>query len=250
MRKLLLLSYVYSTSLFALVNIAPVDIGSNPGFSGNLAGSLSSKSGNTQKDDYALGLRAQYDQGSDYLAWGTLTYDYGTARGVTNEDKIYAHLRTIHALHENDWCGELFLQTEQDKFRDIKARSIGGAGVRWRFLNAEDWGKGYAGVGGLIEKIDYTNPQINANENNSRLNSYIAYTKNFMTASRVSYIGYFQPRFDIPSDYVSSHTVELNIPIYQKLRLSLTANYAYDSLPPVGVQKKDTAYLTSLLWEF
>lgn len=250
MRILFLLPYICSTSLFALVSIAPVDISSHPGLSGNISGSLSSKSGNTQKDDYSLGLRAQYDQGTDYLVWGTLTYDYGTSRGVKNDDRTYAHIRTIHALYEKDWCGELFVQTEQDRFRNIQTRSLGGAGIRWRFLNSDEWGKGYAGVGGLIEKINYTNPQINANEENSRLNSYIAYTTKFMTASKLSYVGYFQPKFDIPSDYITSHTVELNIPIYQKLSLSLSANYAYDSLPPIGVQKKDTAYLTSLLWEF
>ena len=142
------------------------------------------------------------------------------------------------------------MQTEQDSFRSIKARSLGGAGVRWRFLDSDEWGKGYAGMGGLSEKITYTNPQINTNETNSRLNTYIAYTKKFMTTSKLSYVGYFQPKFDTVSDYVSSHTVELNIPVYQNISLSFTAKYAYDSVPPVGVEKKDTAYVTSLLWEF
>lgn len=237
-------------SLFALVSIAPVDIGSNPGVSGNISGSLSSKSGNTQKDDYALGLRLQYDQGADYLVWGTFTYDYGSSNGIKNEDKTYAHVRYIHALDKNDWCAELFVQTEQDAFKDIKARSLAGAGGRWRFLNSEEWGKGYAGLGGFYEKIDYTHPQRNANENNTRINSYIAYTKSFPNASKLSYLGYFQPKFEDLSDYVSSQTLELIIPIYGKLNVGLTAKYAYDSRPPIDIQKKDTAFMTSLLLEF
>lgn len=244
------LPFLFSTSLFALVSIAPVDIGSKPGMSGNISGSLSSKSGNTQKDDYSLGLRVQYDQGSDYLVWGTFTYDYGTSNGTKNEDKTYAHVRYIHALDRSDWCTELFLQTEQDKFKAIQTRSLAGAGLRWRFFNSEDWGKGYAGLGGLAEKIDYTHPQINANEQNSRVNSYLAYTKSFPNASKLNYIGYFQPKFDQVSDYVSFQTLELIVPIYGKLNLSLSAKYAYDSRPPIGIQKKDTAFMTTLLWEF
>lgn len=250
MRFSFLFPLLGSTSLFALVSIAPVDIGSKPGFSGNVAGALSSKSGSTQKDDYSLGLRVQYDQGSDYLTWGILTYNYGSSNGTKNEDKTYAHVRYIHALYQGDWCGELFGQTEQDKFKNINARSLTGAGVRWRFFNTDDWGKGYVGIGGLVEKIDYAPTPVNPHENNARLNNYIAYTQKFMSASKVSYIGYYQPKFNAPSDYVSSQTLELTVPIYQKLGLSFTAKYAYDSLPPVGVSAKDTAYVTNLVWEF
>ncbi|MDD5053321.1 MAG: DUF481 domain-containing protein [Sulfuricurvum sp.] len=239
-----------STSLFALVSIAPVDIGSKPGFGGNVSGSLSSKSGNTDKKDYSLGIRMQYDQASDYLAWGTFTYNYGISSGAKNEDKKYAHIRYIHAIDTSDWCSEFFIQSEQDKFKDINTRSLGGGGLRWRFFNDDEWGKGYLGVGGLFEKIDYAHPDINTAENNKRLNSYLAYTKNFSTASKLSYIGYFQPKLDQGSDYVSSQAVELIVPIYGKLNLSLSAKYLFDSRPAVSVEKKDVAYLTNLFWEF
>lgn len=246
---LLLLST--STSLFALVSIAPVDIGSKRGLSGNVSGALSSKSGNTEKNDYSLGCRLQYDQGIDYLAWGIFTYDYGTSNGTKNEDKTYAHVRYIHAIDESkNWTGEWFVQSERDNIKNINARSLAGAGLRWRFFNSDEWGKGYVGMGGLFEKIDYANPQINTNEENTRLNSYLAYTKSFMSSSKLNYIGYFQPKFNTPSDYVSSQTMELIIPIFGTLNLSLTAKYGYDSHPPIGVVKGDRAYITSLLWVF
>lgn len=247
----LFLPFIISPSLFALVSIAPVDIGSKPGLSGNVSGALSSKSGNTQKDEYALGLRLQYDQATDYLVWGTFTYDYGTSNGTKNEDKTYAHVRYIHALDESkNWTGELFGQSEQDRFKDINARSLAGAGLRLRFLNSDEWGKGYLGIGGLFEKIDYAHPEINANEENTRLNSYIAFTKSFMSASKLNYLGYFQPKIGDTSDYVSSQTLEFIVPIYEKLGLSLTAKYGYDSRPPIGIKKGDTAYMTSLIWAF
>lgn len=233
-----------------MVSIAPVDIGSKPGFSGNVSGSLSSKSGNTDKKEYVLGLRLQYDQGSDYLMWGNFTYNYGENSGTKNEDKMYGHVRTLHALVEKQWCGELFVQSEQDEFKDINERSLAGAGVRWEFLNSDAMGKGYVGAGGFFEKIDYAHPLINPYERNKRFNSYVAYTKNFSVSSKLSYIGYYQPQFAKNADYVTSHTAELIVPIYGKLNLSLLAKYLYDSRPPIGVEKKDTAYLTNLLWEF
>ncbi|MBN2870065.1 MAG: DUF481 domain-containing protein [Campylobacterales bacterium] len=248
--SLLFLTFILSTPLLALVSIAPVDIGSNPGFSGNVSGSLSSKSGNTDKKEYVLGLRLQYDQGEDYLAWGTFTYNYGENSGTKNEDRMYGHLRYLHALDEGEWCGELFVQSERDDFRDINERSLAGAGVRWRFFNSDTWGKGYAGLGGFAEKIDYAHPLINPDERNERFNSYVAYTKSFPVGSKLSYIGYYQPKFDDSADYVTLHTAELIVPVYGKLSLSLLAKYLYDSRPAVGVEKKDTAYLTNLVWEF
>lgn len=251
MRFLLLFFLALSAPLLALVSIAPVDIGSDPGFSGNVSGSLSAKSGNTDKKEYLLGFRVQYDQGEDYLVWGTFSYNYGKNAGVKNENKIYGHVRAIYALEEeNDWCGELFVQLQQDEFKDINKRSIEGAGVRWRFLDSDECGQGYAGVGGIFERIDYSHPLINPSENNRRINSYIAYTKNFSVSSKLSYVGYYQPKFRDSADYVTSQTVELIVPIYGKLNLSLLAKYLFDNRPPVGVEKKDTAYLTNLVWEF
>lgn len=240
-----------STSLFGLVTIAPIDIGIKPGLSGNISGSLSSKNGNTQKDEYSLGVRAQYDQGSDYVTWGALTYDYGKSNGIKNEDKIYAHLRYIHAIDEQKtWTSEFFIQTERDRFKDINERSLIGAGARLRFLNSDEWGKAYAGAGAMLEKIDYTHPEINPNEKNSRLNSYLAWTQTFPNTTKLSFLGYFQPKISDSSEYVTLQTLELIVPIYGKLNLTLTAKYSYDSLPPVNVKKTDSAYVTSLLWSF
>lgn len=249
MRALLLFLLLISTS-HALVSIAPVDIGAKPGFSGNLSGSVSGKSGNTEKEEYALGGRLQYDEGSRYVAWGVVTYEYGTSEGVKNEDKTYAHLRYIRTLRDGEWCGELFVQTEQDSFRDINDRSLGGAGVRWRFFDSKAWGKGYAGLGAFLEHVSYSRATPDPDENNRRLNSYVAYTKSFMAASKVSYIGYYQPRFGEYEDFVTSQNLELIVPVYGKLNLSLTFTYGYDSCPPSGVEKRDTAYRTALFWEF
>jgi len=250
LRKLLFLSTLLSTSLSALVSIAPVDIGSNVGFSGTIGGEMGSKSGNTNTSGYALGTRLQYDEGSNYLTWGTFAYNYGKSNSTKNEDKLYTHIRFIHALYEDNWCSELFLQSEQDKFKSINNRSLAGADVRWRVFNSTKLGKGYIGVGAFKEEVFYTLSSINPNENNTRLNSYITYTENFTEFSKLSYIGYYQPKLSDGSDYITSQNIELIVPIFEKLNLLLTALYLYDSHPAVGVKKEDIQYKTSFTWKF
>ncbi len=251
MRFLLLSALLIASSLHALVSIAPVDVGETPGFSGNVSGSFSSKSGNTEKDEYSLGARLQYDEGEHFVVWGVLSYDYGKSEGVKNEDSAYLHLRYIHALDaEKAWCAELFAQTQQDDFKDINNRSLLGAGLRWRFFDSEKWGRGYAGLGAMYETVSYARESLNRDEDHGRLNSYVAYTKRLPNASRLSYVGYYQPRLDEASDYVTTHSLELIVPIYGSLQLSLGADYAYDSRPPAGIKKKDTAFKSTLLWEF
>lgn len=250
MRYFFPLTLLISPSLFALVSIAPVDIGSKPGWSGNINGSIGSKSGNTEKDEYSLGTRIQFDEGENYLTWGTLTYDYATTRNVKNEDKLYAHLRYLHLIDHAEWVGELYAQTERDQIRDISERTLGGGGIRWRIFNSSEYGKGYAGLGAFAESVRYSHSQINPDENNQRLNSYLAYTKQFDNGPKFSYVGYYQPRFDKTSDYVSLQTVELLFPLYGKLNLALTAQYNYDSHPAIGIRSEDTVFKTSFVFGF
>lgn len=250
MSPLLLLIFMLVTSASALVTIAPVDIGSAPGISGTITGSISSKSGNTEKDEYALGGRLQYDQAIDYLVWGDVSYHYGESRGEKNEDNAYAHLRYLHTLMSPDTNAELFGQLQQDQFRDIQERSLVGGGCRWRFFNEPEQGKGYGGIGIMGENIRYSNPDINPAEHNTRMNAYLAYTLSFATSSKLNYLGYYQPKVDEFNDYITSHSLELIIPIYGPLDLNLRANYSYDSDPAVGIYKKDTAVTTTLLYRF
>lgn len=250
MRNIFFLAPLLSTSLFALVSIAPVDIGSKLGVSGTVGGALGSKSGNTNTNDYSLGVRLQYDEGVDYLGWGTFTYNYGKSNAIKNEDKLYTHLRFIHSLYEKNVCSEFFIQSEQDKFKNINNRSLAGADVRWRIFNSTEMGKGYIGIGALEEKIFYTQSDLNPNENNIRFNSYFAYTENFTEFSKLSYIGYYQPKFNNGSDYIMSQNIELIVPIFEKLNLVITGLYLYDSHPAIEVKKEDIQYRTSFTWKF
>jgi putative salt-induced outer membrane protein YdiY len=249
MRILFVLPLLISSS-FALVSIEPVDIGDTPGLSGTLSGSFNAKSGNTEKEEYAAGVRMQYDEGSRYVTWTSATYEYGESADVKNEDRLYAHWRYIHALTDTTFCGELFAQVEEDDFKNINNRSLGGAGVRWRFFNSKAWGKGYAGLGLFGERIRYLDSSVNPDEAHERYNSYIAYTKAFMERSKFSYVAYYQPRVDRTEDAVTVHSAQLQIPVFGKLDLMVTLDWSYDSRPPIGVEKVDRAYATSLMWAF
>lgn len=250
MRTLSALLLLLPHLLFGVVDIAPVEIGEKPGISGNVSGSFTTKRGNTDKDEYSASAKLQYDDNASYVTWGVLSYDYGKSSDVKNEDKTYAHLRYIRRVEGKDLCGELFVQTEQDRFKSINNRSLAGAGMRWRFFNSKEFGKGYFGLGGFYEYIDYSDTAVNPTEDNGRLNSYIAYTKSFLTSSKVSYVGYYQPRLDKSSDFVTLQSLELLVPIFEQLSLSFSIELDYDSRPPVGIEKRNTAQKTALSWRF
>lgn len=250
MLRFIIFPLLFASTASALVAVAPVDIGAKPGVSGDIIGSIGSRSGNTEKDEYSLGARLQYDQGEDYLVWGDFRYRYGEARGQKNEDNAYAHIRYIHTLISPDWNFELFGQLQQDRFRDIQERSLVGGNTRWRFFNESDKEKGYAALGVMNEQIRYLQPLINPTENNTRINSYIAYTLTFAAGSKFNYLGYYQPKTNDLNDYITTHTLELLVPLYGPLNLNVRGNYAYDSNPAVNVFKKDTTISTSLSYKF
>jgi len=246
--KILLILLFFFYNAYAIITIAPVDIGEKPGFSGMLKGSFETKRGNTDLDNYSAGLRVQYDNNSSYVVWSDFVFSYGMTSGVKNTNKTYAHLRYIHALYEKSINWESFIQSETNEFTKVKHRFLGGGGIR--FQNRETvWGKIHAGVGVFYEDIAYTT-RLDPNEKSLRINTYFAYTKNFTKESSLSYVFYYQPKADEFSDYITSHGLELNIYVYKQLYINVVFYYDYDSVPAVGVKKEDVTQKTSFIFKF
>jgi len=234
--------------LEAIITISPVNIGDNPGWSGSLKGSFETKRGNSDVDNYSAGLRASYDNNISYVVWSDFTFSYGKASGETNTNKTYAHIRYIHATSIPEINYELFIQSEMNEFTMVSRRRLAGGGLRYHLSN-DSYGSLYFGLGGFYETISYTT-SVDPRETNLRVNSYIAYTKQFNKESKLSYVGYYQPKVDDVSDYILSNGLELEVLIYKTLYLNFVFYYDVDSCPAYGVEKEDISQRTSFLYKF
>jgi len=238
------------SSLEAVKFIAPNEVGLRPGLSGNLQASVNNQRGNTDKDEYVARARLCYDNNRSYVTWLEFSYAYGQASGVENENKAFLHYRFIHTLYSKDWNWELFVQNEGDDFRQIQRRLLSGGGLRWRFYHSEGFGRIYAGAGVYYEYLNYLTPAIDPKEYNTRLNTYIAYTKKFGKDARISLTSYYQPKMDDWSDHYISSAASLLVYVYGSVYLKVSLSYAYDTRPATGVEKEDMQQLSSIGWKF
>jgi putative salt-induced outer membrane protein YdiY len=232
----------------AIVSIAPVVIGQNPGFSGKAEASFETKRGNTDSDNYGGGVRLTYDNNSSYVTWGEFSANYAAASGTKNTDNSFAHLRYIHRLTPKRWAWEAFVQSQTNEFTKIKERFLSGGGARLH-LKDNTLGNLFFGMGGFYEHISYSTVQ-NPAENNIRISLYASYVKHLTEGSEFSYVGYYQPRVNGFSDYLLSNAAELTLKIYRRLFLSFKFSYDYDSKPAVGVKTYDMTQNTSFIYKF
>ena len=247
MIKLLFSFLLFVATAQAIVTIAPADIGDKPGVSGILKGSFETQRGNSDVESYNSGLRVQYDNNKSYLIWSDLTFAYGKSSGKTNTNKKYAHIRYIHHLYEKTVDWEAFLQAQTNEFTNTKERYLSGAGVRL-LINQKNFGKLHFGLGAYVEHIAYTT--IDPTENDTRINSYIAYKKSFQNQSSLSYVLYYQPKVDAINDYLLSSALEFNILIYKQLYLNFLIDYNYNATPVEGIKPEDVSQKTSLIYKF
>ena len=248
MRLLLLLFTLFSYS-FAIVSIAPVEIGKKPGTSGQVNASFQTQRGNTEADSYSGGAKLQYDDNASYVTWGEFTIHYAEASTVKNTNDTYIHLRYIHTLNDVknvNW--EAFVQSETNQFTSIQERFVTGGGVRFH-IRDDDIGKLYFGLGSFYEHIDYSTG-VDPIENNLRGNFYLAYKKEFSKDSSISYAGYYQPKLNKLNDYLLSNALDLQVYVYEKVYLSFRLSYLVDAAPAVGIKKEDFSQITSFIYKF
>ena len=236
MKKILLLTLLASQYLFAIISISPVDIGDKAGLSGNVAASLETKRGNTDTDNYKAGLKINYDDNVSAVTWGEIAGSYGKSNDVVDTNKLYLHIRHIHALTPEVVRAEGFIQIQEDRYKDIKQRFLYGGDIRFKLPKTFKKSKAFIAIGAFNEHITYIDENV---ENNLRINSYLAYTAKLNKTSEVSYSLYYQPKIDDFSDYIESHKLNLKINVYKKLFLNFRITYDVDSKPANDLKKYD-----------
>ncbi len=246
--RLLIILQLFIFNCFSIVDIASIDFGEkSEGFSGSVYGSFQKKRGNTHKDEAEYGGRIQYDTNKT-ITWLQGSVERDEVSGVTTDDNSFLHLRHIHQIMDPAWAMEFYFQLKQDKFKNLRQRTLFGAGPRYKILDSSSYGKLFFGVSVMDEKVKYN--EIDPDEHNYRMSSYFSYKLSFNKTFELSYLGYYQPEIDNGSDYRTSSIAEMTIHLTKVFDLSYLIEFDYDSVPPLGVATTDTRQRLSFIYRF
>jgi len=248
--RLWLIFFLYTTSLFAIIDIASVDFGDKEkGFSGAAYGSFQKSRGNTDKDETEYGGRIQYDTNKT-ITWLQGAVEDDKVNGQANADNIFVHLRHIRQTSTPSWAMEFYGQLRQDEFKSLKNRTLFGAGPRYKIADSKSYGKLFAGLSVMDERIRYTDNTINPDEHNYRASSYLSYQITINDNLEFSYLGYYQPKLDNGSDYMIASTAELIMHLTEVFDMSYLIEFDYDAQPAYDVAQTDIRQKLSFVYRF
>ena len=248
MKKLLLITLFLTQSLFAIVSIVPIEIGENVGLHSKIGLSLQTQRGNTDKDNYKGSAKVTYDSNTTYVTSLEFSAAYGETNNKEDTNKAYVHFRYVYALSEKALRAELFLQTQEDKFKAIEYRRLLGLGLRLKLGKFIKNGSGYIGVGAFYENIHYL--EDTNNNKNIVLNNYLAYSIKFSKETTLAYRLDFQPIYNEFKDYILIQKLRLNVKLYENLSLQVTMIHDVDSNPAEGIDKNDFTQTTGFIYSF
>jgi len=235
----------------AIVNIEGMrGSGKEPGISGSLSLSVSSKSGNSDTMDASADGRVNWRR-QDSLTFLVASLSYGKSDQVRDTNKAFSHLRHI-IEHSKHLAYEGFVQAERNEFTRLSLRTLAGAGVRLT-LHGNDSGQTHLGLGAFrsAETLD-EDPVLTdgGTEKLWRANIYLAVNYAINEQLRVGSTTYYQPATDEQADYRLLEQAALKLAISDRLALKLSLNIARDNRPPQTVKKTDSSYSTGLEYTF
>jgi len=237
-----------ASSLFGLVSITPVEIGENAGFHTKIGLSLQTQRGNTDKDDYRGEAKFLYDNNISYVTFIEFSGEYGKTNSIEDTNNIYIHYRYIHTLMSEVLRGEFFLQTQEDKFKEIEYRRLAGLGLRIKMDKFIHYGTGYIGIGAFFEDKKYLNES--ESQKYIVLNNYIAYSIAFSENTTLAYRLDYQPVIDDFANYVVVQKLSFVTKINEKLDLTISMVYDVASIPAEGVDKNNFSQITGFVYSF
>lgn len=245
------LSYLISTSAFAIVNLEELHLGKpKEGLSANTSLGISGAAGNSEYFDVEWTGRLQLAQQS-YTRYALLQYAYGESFQRENQNSAFLHLRNIqHLTAARSW--ETFVQAEQDKFARLQFRGLLGGGMRWEFNVSEKADQIYFGTGGFYsyESIEREASASDSGEEQLfRGNFYLVYKRNISDNALIHSTTYYQPSLSEFSDYRLLEVAGLSVKINELLSLSLNIELTHDSAPPELVEKTDINYKSGLIYQ-
>ncbi len=238
------------TTTQAIVNIESQRDGrAEKGLGGRLELGLSGDSGNSDRNEWRLGGRLQWQESPANNLLFITHLNYGESRGIRNSNRAFAHLRLTHKLTQKR-AFETFAQLESDEFARLNLRALIGAGLRL----THQYGNYRQALGtGLFrawEKIQDTALEQATDEPFWRGNFYWHLETNTAKQLTLSSTLYLQPRLGPFADVRIFEQLACDIPLTNSLRLRLSLDLIHDSRPPTGVEQTDLHYRTDFNYNF
>ncbi|MEM1137366.1 MAG: DUF481 domain-containing protein, partial [Bacteroidota bacterium] len=134
---------------------------------------------------------------------------------------------------------EAFTQLQFDQILRIQRRWLLGTGLRFD-LRSSPSDEVHLGISYMYEYEQEKDTSVFHRD--SRLSSYLSVKKKFSEHVSLSMISYYQPRFDLFSDYRLSLGTGLGFKIAENLSFVLNINLTYDAKPVIDEEINSLTY--------
>jgi hypothetical protein len=189
--------------------------------------------GNVDTFSYKLGLRGDLVTEKDHY-FISLSNQYGEEGGQSFRDQGFAHLRWTHM--EGFLGFEVYTQVEYDDFKLLQVRQLNGLGARAEFLKVLALG--------VSAMSDYEALRdVEEGSLDWRASSYLSLSNKIGESVLVRVVGYYQPLFRDLTDYRIFSVASIALAVSKYFSVKTEFTYAFDTLPPEGVDKEDAQLL-------
>ena len=197
-------------------------------------------SGTVDRTNYSIGARFDFNN-ANWNRFLILNYSRREKDDKINEDNTFLHLRFAKKI-SSLIAAEFFIQTNEKPLEKIEERNLIGLGLR--FSPTQNLRLG-------IGVFDENEKRINLDERNTvRANSYLNYLVNISNNTSLNALIYFQPDVEDFSELRSLLRLGLRVKATDNFFITINYEYAHDSSPPIGTDKKNSKYGFKIGYEF
>jgi len=197
-------------------------------------------SGTVDRTNYSIGTRFDFNN-ENWNRFLILNYSRREKDDKINEDNTFLHLRFAKKI-SSLIAAEFFIQTNEKPLEKIEERNLIGLGLRFSPIQNLRLGIGV---------FDENEKRINLDERNTlRANSYLNYLVNISNNTSFNTLIYFQPDVEDFSELRSLLRLGLRVKATDNFFITINYEYAHDSSPPIGTDKKNSKYGFKIGYEF
>jgi Protein of unknown function, DUF481 len=184
----------------------------------------------------------QYDlKGENHLLMFVINGNYGWKDSSRFSDGALSQVRYVRNLEEKLKL-ESYVQVNYDNTRLLKFRYLIGAGPRIGLLKTKSC-QLWFGTSYMHEYERLGKPKIVIHKTVTRVSrwsNYLSFILAINDKLNLSYLTYFQPRFDMFKDFRILTEANLTSSVSRKFALTIGFHLLYDRYPPITVKNTDT----------